>query len=292
MTKQHAPIDDLIRELLERRAAAAQPDGLLDEIVRTAASTPQFPRGGAWSFWTPPTSLSALAGVAAIVIAIVGVVIAAPRFLGPGATGSPDLLPAIAAAGINAPTLPAGRYRTVGFEPQLTFEVPDHLWAPGFDVARQVWLRAHLPGVADSSFDEFTLVTIVNVYVDACARGTAETVAWDPSSGPDAFLDWLEDQLGVGLGPRMAVTLLGSDGVSVEFRASDTSECAGGYLALTDTGQPVPFTVFSAGTTVRYAVITLRGQTVLVATATTGPPRRDAVWAAADAVLESIEIAP
>ena len=292
MTTQHAPIDDLIRELLERRAAAAQPDGLLDEIVRTTASTPQLPRLGAWSFWTPPTSLSSLAGIAAIVVALIGAVVVAPRFIGPGASNTQGLYPAIAAGGQDAPTLPAGRYLTAAFDPRLSFAVPDHLWAPGADVRRLLWLRARFPGTADFAFDGLTLVTITNVYDDPCTRGPAEILAWDPSSGPDGFVDWLEQHLGGDLGPRMPVTLIGAPGVQVEFIAKDMTYCSQGRVAITDIGAAAPFVNNEPGTTVRYAVIALRDQIVLVETSAAGGAGRDAVWAAADAVLESIEIAP
>jgi hypothetical protein len=292
MTTQHAPIDDLIRELLERRAAAAQPYGLLDEIVRSAASTPQVRGRKAWSFWTPPTSLSSLAGIAAIVVALIGAVVVAPRFLGSGASDVPGLYPTIVAAGQDAPTLPAGRYLTAAFDPRLSFAVPDHLWAPGADVPRLLWLRARFPGAPDFAFDGLTLVTITNVYDDPCTRGPAENVAWDPSSGPDGFVDWLEQHLGGDLGPRTPVTLLGAPGVQVEFTAEDMTYCSQGRVAITDIGQAAPFVNHESGVTVRYAVIALRDEIVLVDTEAAGGAGRDAVWAAADAVLESIEIAP
>jgi hypothetical protein len=292
MTTQRMPIDDLIRELLERRATAARPDGLLDEIVRTAALTPQVRRRGGWSFWVPPTSLSSLVGVAAIVIALVGAVVVAPRFLGPGATPTPDAYPTIVAAGLGASTLPAGRYLTVHFEPQLSFAVPEGLWAPGIDVQRQLGLRAHTPASADFEVDALTLVTISNVYRDPCTRGAAEIEAWDPSRGPAGFLDWFEAASNTELGPRVPVRILNSDGLEVEFKAPDLTYCARGEMPITDTGLTLPFSAEEPGVIARYSVITLRNQTVLVGTFTTDVARRDAVWAAADAVLESIEIAP
>lgn len=292
MTTQPVPIDDLIRELLERRAAAARPDGLLDEIVRSAASTPQVRRRSAWSIWTAPTSLSSLAGVAAIIIALVGSVVVAPRFLGPGATPTLGVYPTIIAAGLDAPTLPAGRYLTVQFEPQLSFAVPDELWAPGIDVHRQLGLRAHTPDSAEFEVDALTLVTISNVYLDPCTRGAAEIEAWDPSRGPAGFLDWFEAASNTDVGPRVPVRILDANGLEVEFKAPDLTRCARGFMPITDTDLAPPFSAEEPGVIVRYSVITLRGQTVLVGTFTTDVARRDAVWAAADAVLESIEIAP
>jgi hypothetical protein len=291
MTTQHAPIDDLIRELLERRAAAAQPYGLLDEIVRSAASTPQVRGRRAWSFWTPPTSLSSLAGIAAIVVTLIGAVAVAPRFFGPAAS-APGLYPTIAAAGPDTATLPAGRYLTAAFDPRLSFAVPDHLWAPGADVRRLLWLRARFPGTPDFAFDGLVLVTITNVYDDPCTRGPAQSLAWDPSSGPDGFVDWLEQHLGGDLGPRTPVTILGAPGVQVAFISRDMTYCSQGRVAITDIGAAAPFVANEPGVTVRYAVIALRDQIVLVETSAAGGAGRDAVWAAADAVLESIEIAP
>ena len=293
MTTQSYPIDALIREMLERRASVARPDGLLPEIVRTAAVTPQSRRRFGWSSWTNGP-LATIAAAAMVVAALVGALVVAPRFDGPGTSQTPgqSQLPMIQAAGVDTPTLPAGRYQTDGYEPRLVFTVPDRLWAPMADMPRELSLRAHMPGIAAFEFDVLTLVTIENVYLDPCTRGAAELEAWDPSLGPGGFLDWFETVSNTDLGPRAPVRLLESDGLEVEFLAPDLTYCARGYLPISDTGLDFPFKAEEPGALVRYSVITLQGRTVVVGTFTTDDARRDAIWPAADAVLESIEIAP
>ena len=107
---------------------------------------------------------------------------------------------------------------------------------------------------------------------------------------PAELLDWLESNLGEGLGDRTPVTVLGSEGLAVEFTMPDMTHCAIGFMPITDNGRLSPFGTGPAGQPMRYAVIELDGATVLVATWTDDPARRDTVWAAADEVLASMEI--
>jgi hypothetical protein len=187
--------------------------------------------------------------------------------------------------------MPAGRYVSSRFQPTLSVTLPDRLWAAVIDAERQILLRARLPGVRASENDSMTLVTITNIYEDACTQGTINrSVPW--TSSPTAFLDWLETEMTVDFGPRTTRTILGRPAIEVDFIAPDLAHCRGGFLAITDAGPVNPFGSSPAGQPTRYAVFELDGQTVLVSTWTTDPARRDAVWAAADAVLESLVLVP
>jgi hypothetical protein len=237
-----------------------------------------------------------------VAVAILGVLMVAPRMSGPAASPtpqptatpepSPTPIPSIRGAGLDAATLPAGRYVTSLFEPKVLVTVPDQLWAPVIDAERHLLLRARLPSVPASENDSVTLVTITNVYDNACADGPAASIPWASGEEPATFLDWLETEMSFDFGPRTTREILGRPALEVEFVAPSLAQCNGGFLAITDAGPVNPFGSNPAGQPARYAVFELNGQTVLVGIWTTDPARRDVVWAAADAVLESLEIAP
>jgi hypothetical protein len=297
MTTNTILTDQLLREMLERRAARGRVDGLLAEIVKAATVTPQrrslVPRILVPSTWRPSLVLVPLV----LVVAVLGALLIAPRNPEPGATPrpSPSVTPVPAtfeAGGLDGPTLPAGRYSTSGFQPTLAFTVPDRVWTPVLDADRQLLLRARLPGIPASENTSLTLVTITNVYENACAEGAVRSVPWTSGANPGAFLDWLEREMSFDFGPRTERTILGRPSLQVDFSQPTLFQCMGASLAITDAGPVNPFGSNPSGQTSRYAVFELNGQTVLVGTWTTDPARRDVVWAAADAVLESLEIAP
>lgn len=288
----NAPTDELIASVVERRAASASADGLLDRIIGDVESMP-MPRGGA------PATPWAVALVGAILLAIAigfgsrntGVVNLSPTVQpSPTAAASTttEVRPVVA-SGIDGPPLPAGRWRTAAYEPVLEFTVSEGTWTAGIDIPRQFWMRAHLPGVPADEFDVLTVLTITNVFVDPCERGAEQTRAWTETD-PVVFLDWIERHTGQDLGPRRSVTLLGLDAVEVEFTSNVGSECVLGYVPITDIGRLAAFGTAPEGQPVRYAVAVLDGLTVLVGTWTDDPARWDAVRAAADAVLETMEI--
>ena len=304
MTTGPSPSDERICEMLERRARASGTDGLLEAIVSEAAVTRQASRGSLPERLTERASV--FASVAAALVIVVGLVTLRPSLLGPAAPGPtsgdspgpaatvvPSASPAIqqvVANGIDGPPLAGGRWQTSAFEPPLRFTVPDGLWTAGVDLPRQFWLRGHFPGAPAEEFDALTLVTIQNVYVDPCTDGTARSEAWGIDRQPAELLDWLETNMETELGERRPVTILGFEGLEVEFTASDFSHCAMGFMPITDNGRLSPFGTPPAGQLVRYAVLDFAGATVIVGTWTDDPARRDTVWEAADAVLDSMEI--
>ena len=96
--KTHPATDDLLRALLERRATAARPGGLLKEIVRVAAETPQRRSRQFTIGWFTGSPLMAAGGAAAIVVVIAGTLVVAPRLAGPGETPSPAATASTAAS--------------------------------------------------------------------------------------------------------------------------------------------------------------------------------------------------
>jgi hypothetical protein len=309
MSGERDPLVDLLREVVDDRVQATRPGALLGEIVEEVHGTPQrrrgwWPLGG--SSWAAPSFAVAIA----LVIAVIGLTGLINRPTGPGASSpspspttsslaSPASIRVLPSPSIDALPLPAGRYQTAVFAPALQFQVPDGVWTAAIDAPRQLLLRARLPGEPPNpEFDALAVVVIDRVYVNSCARPATDLVALDPGDGPTIFLDWLEETLTiingppVSLGPRTPVTILGADGLEVEFTSPDVSRCAGNSLSITDTGAGVPLRTPLAGTPVRYAVIDLDGRTVLIATVAHEPARRDAVWAAADDVIGSLELAP
>ena len=296
MTDRLVPIDALLAELLERRATAAQPGGMLAEIVREAGHTPQRGRV-AWPIDLGRRIGPRLAVAALAVVLVFGGVIALVRpTLGPGASpaSSPSPTPpvrTIVEPDIDALPLAGGTWETATFAPKLRFGVPDDTWTAAIDAPRQLLLRARLPGAQPTpEFDALTVVAIETVYVDPCLRGPAETVAWEEALGPGGFLDWLEASTNASLGPRTPVTILGATGLQVEFTSPDLSDCAGNAVVITDVGGVSAFRTNLANTPVRYAVVDLLGRTVLVATWAHEAARVDAVWAAADALIATLEV--
>ena len=297
MTTNSILTEQLLREVLDRRAAPARADGLLAEIAQAAALTPQRRTALPRVRWLPGSRQALALAPILMIVAVLGALVVMPRFLGPAGSPTPAASPTpelltIRAGGLESQTLPAGRYYTGGFAPRLIVTVPDRLWAPVVDAERQLLLRARLPGVSLAENDSMTLVTIATVYENACTDGAASAVPWPSGSEPGALLDWLETEMSFDLGPRSTRTILGRPALEVEFTAPDLSHCNGGFLAITDAGPVNPFGSNPAGQPARYAAFELNGRTVLVGVWTTDPARRDVVWAAADAVLESLEIAP
>lgn len=290
--------DDLARTYLQRLAASAATEALLADIMQDVRRTKQAPRlrwlpGG----WTPTNALAVAAIPLVVTLVVLGSIAfrAGPSDPAGNASPSPSSTPTIGtivSGGIEAPALPAGRWQTAAFEPTVRFTVPADLWAAGVDIPRQLWLRAYLPGAPESDFDAMTLLNIQNLYVDPCALGAARTEAWDPARGPAGFLDWLETAMASDLGPRTPVTMLGGSGLQVEYTQPDMAHCTGGFMPITDNGRSSPFGTPPAGVVMRFAILDLDGATILVGTWTSDPDRRDALWAAADAVLASLEIVP
>jgi hypothetical protein len=311
MTTSNATTESLIREMLERRASRGEVGGLLSRVVREAAETPQrrSQRGAILTRPAPRTASLTFASLV-VAVAVVAVIALRPAILGPGASptptatqpgpsataaGGPSPTPqirTITAVGVFGPPLEAGTWRSASYEPTVRFTVPADTWAAGVDIPRQLWLQGYLPGAREDDIEAVTLLTVQNVYVEPCLRGPVQTEPWDPTLGPEGFLDWLETETGSTMGPRTPITVLGEEGLEVEFTGPDVSHCADGFLAITDNGRSSPFGTSPEGVRTRYAVITLLGQTVLVGTWTTDPARRDAVWEAADAVIDSIVIEP
>jgi len=308
MSDERDPLVDLLREVVDDRVQAARPGSLLGEVVEQARATPQR-RHGWWPFgrltWAGALAPSALV----VVIAVVAVTGLISRPTGPGASpGSPgptsSTPPAsgvrvLASPGIDAVPLAGGQWQTALLTPPLRFEVPDGTWSAAIDAPRQLLLRAHLPGGSpDPEYDALTVVTIESIYINTCARPASNLVAWDPGQGPADFLNWVEDTLTVlngppvSLGPRSSVTILGAEGLEVEFTSPDLSRCAGNALFITDTGAGVPFRTPLTGAPTRYAVINLDGRPVLIATVAHSIQERNAVWAAADEVIRSLERVP
>lgn len=309
MTAQIPTTDMLIHEMLERRASRGQVAGLLSRIVREAEQTPQ--RGGGLRGAIQVRSVARTGSLAfvtvAVAVAILTVIVFRPVLDEPGATPTPIPSPAgpsptvltpsptpgirtISAVGPFGPPLEGGTWRSASYEPTVRFTVPADTWAAGVDIPRQLWLQGYLPGAAGDEIEAVNLLTVQNVYVEPCAQGAVQTEPWDPALGPAGFLDWIEAEGDFDMGPRTPLTVLGQEGLGVEFIGPDLSACEGGFLAITDNGRSEPYGSPPEGVLTRYAAITLLGQTVLVGTWTTDPARRDIVWEAADAVLASIVI--
>jgi len=294
--------DDVIRKMLEQRAAEAPVGALLADITSEVWRTPQTSDvGGGNLRWFGQLALAA--SLAAIVVfAVVILEPGAPRGPGVGGTDPATAAPGTASpsasaavrtmvsVGIDGPVMEGGDWRTLTFEHPFRFSVADALWVPGADLPRQFYLRARLPGAPRDEFDAVTLVSIQNVYVGPCEQGEdAGTDPWDPSAGPQAFFDWLEESSPVDFGMPRPATVLGRQGLELEFTMPDLSACAFGFMPITDVGRPTSFATGFPGQLTRYAVTTVNGQTVLVVTWTDDPGRWEAVKSAADELLATIE---
>ena len=291
--------DDLIRAMLERRASGVPVGRLVHDVARQIESVPQRrvnqPRGFRWF-----GQLALAASIGAIVV--LGAVLLRPATTpAPGVGASPSPAPSsvltpaasvrtIVDVGLDGPVMDGGVWQTLVFGLPFRFTVEDALWVPGADLPRQFYLRARLPDAPRDEFDALTLVALQNVYVDPCQRGdVGGTRLWDPSGGPQAFFDWLDENSPVDFGTPRPATVLGRPGLELEFTMPDLSECAVGFLPITDVGRPTSFSTGFPGQLTRYGVTTVNGQTVLVVTWTDDPTRWEAVKAEADEVLATIE---
>jgi hypothetical protein len=293
MTSKGPQIDDLIRELLERRAAAGSADGLLEDILREVAAERDRPRR--LSF-LPASWRAVPLYVAALLVLLTGALVIVPRFPGPAAPASPSPLPSITVLPIGGVDLAPGRYRTRVFEPPLELTVAELRWEAIVDLHRLVWLRARFEGSQPDEISDLSIVSIANVYADSCVENLARNEPWPPTSGPAAFIDWLEANLGVDLGPRTPVSVAVGSGLQVEFVAPSLPGCSTVIVPISDVGLELgwqePFAMNPAGTLTRYAVLRVSDRTLVVETRTSNPARRDALWAAADGIVASIATAP
>lgn len=293
MTAPRPPLDDLIRELLEQRAAAGSAEGLLDEILRDVAARPRQTRP--WSLAFPRWSAVSLS-VAVLLVLLLGALSLVPRISGPAAPASPSPHPSARALPAGGVALSPGIYRTRSFEPHLELTVADPFWASVVDLPRQVWLQARLEGAQAGEIDDLSLVTISNVYANSCAENLSRNEPWPATSGPAEFIDWLEANLGVDLGPRTPVSAAGGSGLQVEFVAPALPACSSVSVPISNVGLEAnwnePFAMNPAGTLTRYTVLRVAGGTLVIETRTSNPARRDALWAAADRIVASITTVP
>ena len=293
MTSQRPPIDDLIRELLEQRAAAGSTDGLLENILRDVSAEADRLRRPSLA---PARWRAVPVYLAALLVVFVGALVIVPRIPGPATPASPSPAPSIGVLRPGGIAIDPGRYRTRVFEPPLEFTIADTGWGTIVELRRQLWLY-HLFDVAlPDELSHFSLVAITNVYADSCTENLSRNEPWPSTSGPAEFLDWVEANLGVELGPRTPVTIAGSSGLQVEFVAPALPACTSLFVPLSDVGLELgwqePFAFNPAGTVTRYAVLRLSERLVLIETRTSNPARRDALWAAADEIIRSITPAP
>src|SRR5262245_11597089 len=191
MTTEMTLTDDLIREMLQRRADRVRPDGVLAEIVRDLEGLPQQPRRRLelpvlrrWQL---------LPGLAITITVLLLASLALQPQLEPGGTPAPTPSPSPTASvtilrdgGI---ALGPDRYRTRIFEPTLEFTVSEPRWESIVDLRRLVWLHAQLEGAPADEIDDLSLVEIANVFADSCTVNTARNEAWPPTSGPAELLD-------------------------------------------------------------------------------------------------------
>jgi hypothetical protein len=293
MTSQRPQIDDLIRELLEQRASAGSAEGLLENILRDVAAERDRPRR--WSL-VPARWRAVPLYVAALLVIFLGAVVIVPRIPGPAAPTSPSPPPSTSVFLGGRVALGPGRYRTRVFEPPLEFTITEPRWEGIVDLRRLVWLHARFEGAQPEEINDMSLVTISNVYADSCAENLARNEPWPSTSGPAEFMDWLEADLGVDLGPRTPVSVAGGSGLQVEFVAPALPACSSVSVPISDVGLEVgwqePFAMNPAGTLTRYAVLRVSERTLVIETRTSNLARRDALWAAADAIVASITTAP
>ena len=294
MTAPRPPLDDLIRELLEQRAAAGSVEGLLEDVMRDVAAEPSRTRP--WSLVPARWRVVSLS-VAVLLVLLAGAVVI-PSISGPAAPASPSPKPSARALPARGGTgaLSPGLYRTRSFEPPLEFSVTEARWVAVVDLPRLVWLQAGLEGERAGEVNDLSLVTITNVYAQSCTENLSRNELWPPTSGPAEFLDWIEANLGVDLGPRQPVSVAGGSGLEVEFVAPALTDCSSVSVPISNVGAELgwsePFAMNPAGTLTRYAVVRVAEETLVIETRTSNPARRDALWAAADRIIATMTTVP
>jgi hypothetical protein len=299
MTDQSALSDAQIRRLLEHRARRADATGLLEAISTEIAGNPQRAARSevrliGWALGAAAAAVLAVAGVAFLRgpsgPGEVRNVPTPPPSATPSATADPSVRP-LAPAGLEAPTLEAGTWSTVAFDPAITFTVPADRWSSGLDLPQQVYLRAHLPGAPVDEFDAWTIYRIEDVWVEPCGSGEfGDTRPW--TEGAAAFFGWLQAQSSLDLGTPAEVTVLGRPALQIELEVPPGaySECAEGYLPIAPVegspggGAAIP----RIGQRFRMAAVDVDGRTLLVV-AFGSPERWDALVAAAYQVLATLE---
>lgn len=293
MTSQRPPIDDLIRELLEQRAAAGSTDGLLEDILRDVSAEADRHRRPSL---VPARWRAAPVYLAALLIVFVGALVIIPRIPDVATPPSPSPPPSIGVLRPGGVAIDPGRYRTRVFEPPLAFTVADPGWETIVELRRQLWLHHRFDGALPDEMSDFSFVAIANVYANSCTENLSLNEAWPSTSGPAEFLDWIEANLSVDLGPRTQIMVAGTPALEVEFVAPALPACSSVSVPLSDVGLELgwqlPLAFNPAGTVTRYAVLRLSERLVLIETRTSNAARRDALWAAADEIIRSTTPAP
>jgi hypothetical protein len=317
MTDQNALSEAQIRRLLEFRATRANATGLFDDISAEIAGNPHR---AARSDARPMTWVLGAAAAAVLAVAGAAFLLRGPSEPGAepiGPTPSPSLSPSpdagtaegaasatpvassptpsrprpLAPAGLEAPTMDAGTWSSVAFDPGVTFTVPSDRWAAGLDLPQQVYLRAHLPGAPAEEIDAWTIFRVEDVYIDPCALGAAGgTRQWD--EGTDAFFDWLAEESPLDLGAPYDLMLAGRPARAIDLvipQFAFTGDCQDGYLPIgTVAGGGGQIAIPRNGFHFQMAAIDDDGRTLLMVT-WARPEHWDAMTAATDQMLATLE---
>jgi hypothetical protein len=278
MTARIQLSDDLLRQTLEARAAEGPaPAEVASAVARAVGRTPQVAVGPAFMLpWPGQRTVAALAlGAALLIVANAGISQPPVRNL------------VVQSGGTLEPALDGGRYRSVAFQPAVTFTVPVGRWAPVMDMAAELRLRIIRLGESEADNGSLTVVRLANVMTGIC--GYKGSVAWAASDGPEAFLAWLRGQLPVGLGAGRPITVAGQPGFEATFRATPAQrqECDYGFL-LTDVDGAAPVEIPFDERQVRLAIVEVSGSLVLVMTEGGRIHHLDDIAPDADQVVDSI----